>query len=33
MIANEFLLITNENGLPKEAARIGLNQSRVVQNA
>jgi len=28
MIANEFLLITNENGLPKEAARIGLNWSR-----
>ena len=28
MIANEFLLITNENGLRKEAARIGLNWSR-----
>jgi hypothetical protein len=28
MIANEFLQITNENGLPKEAARIGLNWSR-----
>jgi hypothetical protein len=28
MIANEFLLITNENGLPKEADHIRLNQSR-----
>ena len=27
MIANEFLLITNESGLPQEAARIGLNRS------
>ena len=28
MIANEFLLITNENGLPKEADHIRLNRSR-----
>jgi hypothetical protein len=28
MIANEFSLITNENGLPKEADHIRLNQSR-----
>jgi hypothetical protein len=28
MIANEFLLIRNENGLPKEAARIGLDLKR-----
>jgi hypothetical protein len=28
MIANEFLLIANENGLPKEAARIELDWSR-----
>jgi hypothetical protein len=31
MIANEFLLITNENGLQMEPARIGL--TGVVQNA
>jgi hypothetical protein len=28
MLENEFLLITNENGLPKEADHIQLNQSR-----
>jgi hypothetical protein len=28
MIANEFLLITKENGLPKEADHVQLNQSR-----
>jgi hypothetical protein len=28
MLENEFLLITNENGLPKEADHIRLNQSR-----
>jgi hypothetical protein len=28
MIANEFSLITNENGLPKKADHIRLNQSR-----